>query len=406
MAIKVSLRQKKISKGRKSLYLDFYPPIPHPETSEPTRRQFLSFYIFEPIKFSRRKNSKGEVIEKPIYSDDTSIHQSHLQHNEDTLKKAESIRTKKDKALNENSDLSELEKRLIEKDKAERELGEQCFIKYFTKLANKRKASNHDNWVSALKYLDTFADGSIKFGDLNLKFLEDFKEYLLEAKSNRSNKTTLSQNTAASYFNKVKAALKQAYKDGNLQHDLNSKIDCIDTIDIIKDTLTLEELNTIVKTDFSNTLCKKIAMFSALTGLPFIEMENLIWGNIDSSETFGIRIKMIRQKTKKAYYVNIGDQAYSLLGDRKEYNEKVFEGLKDKDRYQDFQLLLAKAGIQKQMTFHDLRHTYGVIQIDYETDLYTLQGNMGHSSPRQTMKYGKISDRKKREAANNVKLDM
>ena len=50
MTIKVALRQKKISKGRKSLYLDFYPPIPHPETGEPTRREFLGMYIFEKPK--------------------------------------------------------------------------------------------------------------------------------------------------------------------------------------------------------------------------------------------------------------------------------------------------------------------------------------------------------------------
>lgn len=50
MAIKVTLRKKAISKGRKSLYLDFYPPIPHPKTGKPTRREFLGMYIFEKPK--------------------------------------------------------------------------------------------------------------------------------------------------------------------------------------------------------------------------------------------------------------------------------------------------------------------------------------------------------------------
>jgi integrase len=57
------------------------------------------------------------------------------------------------------------------------------------------------------------------------------------------------------------------------------------------------------------------------------------------------------------------------------------------------------------MTFHDLRHSYGVIQIDLGTDLYTLQGNMGHATSRQTMLYGKISDARKREAAERIKLE-
>ena len=38
MAIKVKLRQKPISGNRLALYLDFYPPIPHPETGKPTRK--------------------------------------------------------------------------------------------------------------------------------------------------------------------------------------------------------------------------------------------------------------------------------------------------------------------------------------------------------------------------------
>ncbi len=38
MTTKVKLRQKSISGSKQSLYLDFYPAIPHPETGEPTRR--------------------------------------------------------------------------------------------------------------------------------------------------------------------------------------------------------------------------------------------------------------------------------------------------------------------------------------------------------------------------------
>ena len=56
MTIKVTLRDKPISKGRKSLYLDFYPPISHPETGKPTRREFLGLYTFEKPKTSTDKH--------------------------------------------------------------------------------------------------------------------------------------------------------------------------------------------------------------------------------------------------------------------------------------------------------------------------------------------------------------
>lgn len=50
MAIKVELRTKPISGNRQSLYLDFYPPIPHPETGEPTRREFLNLFLVNEIE--------------------------------------------------------------------------------------------------------------------------------------------------------------------------------------------------------------------------------------------------------------------------------------------------------------------------------------------------------------------
>ena len=379
MAIKVKLRQKKISEGRHSLYLDFYPAIPHPETGEPTRREFLKMYLFDKPK---------DFVDK--------------QHNKETLQLAEQIRQKRENHINKPEIYTGYEKEQLKI----KEQGEHNFVSYFKSLADKRKASNHDNWVSAYNYLETFTKGNLKFADLNEKFCNEFKEYLLTTKSNKSNKVTLAQNSAVSYFNKLKATLKQAYKDGYLPSDLNGKIECIEPQETISQTLTIEELNTLAKTECKNPLLKKYVLFSALTGMPFKEMQNLNWGQVELSKTFGIRIKMIRQKTGKPYLINISEQAYSLMGERKEQTDKVFEGINNRDRYYFFPLWLAEAGIKKDMTFHDLRHTYGCLQIDAGTDIYTLQGNMGHSTPRQSMNYGKISDQRKREAADKIKLDL
>lgn len=379
MAIKVKLREKKISGDRQSLYLDFYPAIPHPETGSPTRREFLGMYIFDKAK---------TPIDK--------------QHNKETLQIAEQIRQKRENHLNKPEIYTGYEKEQLKI----RERSEQDFVAYFKSLADKRKASNHGNWVSAYKYLEKYTNGNLKFADLNEKFCNEFKEYLLTTKSNKSSKTTLAQNSAASYFNKLKATLKQAYKDGYLSSDLNSKIKCIEAQEPIKQTLTIEELNILAKTPCKYSLLKEYVLFSALTGMAFKEMQNLHWGQVERSETFGIRVKMIRQKTGKPYLINISEQAYLLMGERKEQDDKVFEGINNRDRYYFFPLWLAEAGIKKAMTFHDLRHTYGCLQIDAGTDVYTLQGNMGHSTPRQSMMYGKISDQRKRAAADKIKLDL
>lgn len=385
MATKVSLRQKKISKGRKSLYLDFYPPIPHPKTGKPTRREFLGLYIFEKPK---------TPIDK--------------QHNTETLKIGESIRQKRENFLNKPEIYSEYEKEQLRK----KELGEQCFIEYFTKLANKRKASNHDNWVSALNYLNAFTNGSLKFADLNQKFLEDFKEYLLTTKSNKSNKTTLSQNSAVSYFNKVKAALKQAYKDGILQTDLNAKISPIKEAETRREYLTLDELNKLVKTDCNNPLLKRAALFSALTGLRFSDIQKMTWGELEYINGQGYFLNFNQKKTKGVEVLPISEQAYSFTEGAENpkdmpQDKNVFEGLKY-SAYQNKHLFqwIGAAGITKDITFHCFRHTFATLQLFNGTDIYTVSKMLGHKDLKTTQIYAKIVDEAKRTAANKIKLDL
>lgn len=379
MAIKVKLREKAISGNRQSLYLDFYPAIPHPETGEPTRREFLGLYLFDKAK---------NPIDK--------------QHNKETLQLAEQIRQKRENHLNKPEIYTgyELEQKRI------KERGEQNFVAYFKTLADKRKASNHDNWVSAYNYLETFTKGNLKFADLNEKFCNEFKEYLLTTKSNKSNKVTLAQNSAVSYFNKLKATLKQAYKDGYLPSDLNGKIQPVKQAETQRNFLTIEELNSLVKTECNNPLLKRAALFSALTGLRFSDIKNLVWGELEYIEGNGYFIQFKQQKTKGVEMMPISEQAYSLLGERKEPTDKVFEGLtysayENKHLYQ----WIGAAGITKDITFHCFRHTFATLQLSKGTDIYTVSKMLGHRELKTTQIYAKIIDQTKREAADKIQLD-
>jgi len=71
-----------------------------------------------------------------------------------------------------------------------KEQGEKNFVEYFKKLADKRTDLNRGNWISAYQYLETFTKGTLKFEDLNETICNDFKDYLLPAKSKRRDKTT------------------------------------------------------------------------------------------------------------------------------------------------------------------------------------------------------------------------
>jgi integrase len=379
MAIKVRLRKKAISGNRQSLYLDFYPAIAHPETGEPTRREFLGLYLFDKAK---------NPIDK--------------QHNKETLQLGEQIRQKRENHLNKPEVYTGYEREQLKI----KEQGERNFVEYFKALANKRKASNYDNWVSALNYLETFTKGKLRFADLNEGFCNDFKEYLLTTKSNKSNKTTLAQNSAVSYFNKLKAALKQAYKDGYLPSDLNGKVQPVKQAETQRKFLTIEELNSLVKTECNNSLLKRAALFSALTGLRFSDIKNLVWGELEYIEGNGYFIKFKQQKTKGVEMMPISQQAYSLLGERQELTERVFEGL-TYSAYENKHLAkwIGLAGIEKDITFHCFRHTFATLQLSKGTDIYTVSKMLGHRELKTTQVYAKIIDQTKREAADKIKLD-
>ncbi|MGZ5134514.1 MAG: condensation domain-containing protein, partial [Flavitalea sp.] len=87
-----------------------------------------------------------------------------------------------------------------------------------------------------------FQEVQLSFKDLNESFCNDFKEYLLTTQSRKSKKVRLSQNSTVSYFNKFKATLKQAHKEGYLEIDLNKRIETIKQEETKREYLTFEEV--------------------------------------------------------------------------------------------------------------------------------------------------------------------
>lgn len=392
MATKVTLRQKPISGNRQSLYLDFYPPTKHPETGELTRREFLSKYIFG--KLDKEGNLDKKVHRK--------LHPLQQIHDENTITIAKQIKVGRQNILDKPEIYTDHEKQQLKI----KEKGEQNFVTYFKKLADKRKGGNSDNWLSAYNYLETFTGGHLKFADLDETFCNDFKEYLQTTKSNKSKAATLSQNSTVSYFNKLKATLKQAYKDGYLQQDLNAKVEPIKAAETRRNFLTLEEVNSLVKTDCKNLLMKRAALFSILTGLRISDIQKLQWSELHHSKANGYFIQFRQEKTEGEEMLPISEQAYSLLGERGKPTDKIFQGLKY-SAYENKYLYqwIKDAGITKKITFHSFRHTFACLQLANGTDIYTLSKMLGHRELKTTQIYAKVIDQTKRTAADKIKLD-
>lgn len=315
---------------------------------------------------------------------------------------AEQIRQRRENELNKPEIYSESERELLRL----KEKGEQDFVTYFKSLMKFRKGSNYSNWDSALNYLEDYTGGSVKFVDLNAQYLNGFRQYLLNTKSKRSDKQKLSINSAMSYFNKVKAALKQAYEEEYLKVDLNRKVKGIKEEETEREYLTPDEIEALWNTPFELDKYKKATFFSILTGMRFVDIQKLTWGEVEQFDEVRYNIKFRQQKTKGSEVLPIPEQAFMLLGERKEPNDKVFEGLKYSayinEKLSDW---VKNAGIKKEITFHCFRHTFAVIQLLNKTDIFTLMKLLGHRDLKTTLIYAKIADSMKNEAAEKMNFN-
>lgn len=375
--MKVFLRKKKLSGGRQTLYLDFYPPIHHPATGKKTRREFLKLYTYD----------------KPDGA-------AQREHNKETILLAENVRAQRQIKIQAGNFGFMLESRRKED-----------FIKYYEDLCKSRNSSkgNYDNWQSSLNYFKAFTGSKCLMEDVTERLCNDFREYLLKQDSikYKNNPKRLSQNAAHSYFNKFRAAVAQAFQEKLLEENPCLRVKGIKQVETDRAYLTMEELNKLAKTPCDPPLLKQAALFSALTGLRWIDLKQLTWDKIHHSKADGYTINFRQKKTGGFEVLNISDQAYSFLGDRGKSNEPVFLGLE----YSAWMLMklkdwLTAAEIYKKITFHNFRHTYATLLLYKGTDIYTVSKMLGHRNVKTTQVYAKVVDKLKIEAANKIKLDL
>lgn len=282
------------------------------------------------------------------------------------------------------------------------------FINYIELLTEKRKDSkgNYGNWDSMLKHLKTYIPMDITFAEVDRKFVQGFREYLDKDAKTKSNQN-LSQNSKYSYFNKFRAALKQAVKDGIIPTNPSEGVEAFKQGEPQREFLTLEELQAAVQAECEIPQMKTAFIFSCLTGLRWSDINKLRWSEVQYSNEMGYYIRFRQKKTKGAETLPISEQAFSLLGERQDKDERVFKGLRYSAWHNlKLQQWMMRAGISKTITFHCARHTYATLQLSAGTDIYTVSKLLGHRELKTTQIYAKIIDQQKKEAANRIKLDL
>lgn len=362
--MKVTLR-KRNQGGMTSLYLDYY---------NAGKRKFESLKLF--------------LIPNPK----TPLERTQ---NNKTKELAETIRAQR-----------QLELQSGEYGFHDKEKQKGSLIVYMRMLTDKRKDStgNWGNWDSMVKHLEAFSTFDTPFSKIDRKYVQNFKEYLDKKAKTKSNES-LSQNSKYSYFNKFKAGIKQAVKDGIIQNNPAESVEGFKQGEPEREFLTLEELQAVAKAECDIPQLKTAFLFSCLSGLRWSDINKLVWSEVQHSNEMGYYIRFTQQKTKGVETQPISEQAFELLGERQGKDERVFKGLKYSAWHNlKLQQWVMRAGISKTITFHCARHTYATLQLTMGTDIYTVSKLLGHRELKTTQIYAKVIDEKKKEAANRIKF--
>jgi integrase len=320
---KVTLRKRAVTGAKESLYLDFYPPVRDPFTMRKTRRESLGIYTY-----AKPRNE----IEKEF--------------NHEMMVKAEAIRGIRVQSLiNEEFGFLDKNKKKVD------------FLSYFEAIAQ----TKNQKWTKVYKHFSNFVKGKCTFGDVTVELCSKFRDYLLNAQQLAHKGFKISQNSAAGYFSTFRALLKIAYKDKFFRENLNERLDSIDTTDVKKEYLTLDEVKKLAKTPCKIPVLRAASLFSCMTGLRISDILKLNWEEILPASEGGYCMRLRTQKTETETTLPISDEAFELCGERS--IGKVFKGLERSMTQQPLKNWIKNAGINKKITFHCFRHTFATLQL-------------------------------------------
>lgn len=388
----VTLRKRPIKNNTQySFYLDYYPGYRDESTMKVMRHESLGIYIY-----AKPRNKMEQ------------------DYNQKMTEKAEAIRCRRfESIVNERYDFFDKEK----------ESGD--FLEYFQRLADKKDSGNGLRYHQIFAHFQKFTNGKCTFGEINVDLCNKFMEYLLNEavsgksvrKANQAGTTCSSKqksqpkplrhNTASQYWSGFRAVLHTAYKEHKIKENPNGFLDKIDFEPTMKEWLSSDELVRLAQTECKDPRVKTAFLFACLTGLRVSDIIALTWGKIQPYGNNEMHVHTRMKKTHEIINNPVSKEALELIGyEEGKHNpqERVLPGLRYGTITKILPRWIASAGITKHITFHSSRHTFGSLQIEAGTGIYTVKHLLGHKNVSTTAIYAEMNDPLKRQSVNRITL--
>lgn len=353
----VKLRKRKNSDGTTSLYLDIY----HNGKRE--------YEFLKHLKLNKAANPLDR------------------QANKENLLLAEKIMIKRaqDLSANDYSIITDTGKKTIVTE----------WMQSFIDTYKKKDKRNLQGALNRFKdFLIQEKKQGLTFGSLTELVISDYQDYLIEHSQGEG---------ASSYFSRFKKMVKQAYRQKMIKENPAAEVKTKQGKAKRKDIMTMDEISLLAQTETESTEVKRAFLFSCVTGLRWSDIKSLTWESINLKEAHMIpRIN----KTNEDAYIELNDTAIELLGKKGKSSDLVFNLPTANGANKTVKAWVKRAGIEKKITWHNARHSFGTNLIFHGADVTTTSRLMSHTSTKHTGRYVRTAAELKRRATDQLNISL
>lgn len=300
--------------------------------------------------------------------------------------------------------------------------GRTNLVNYCREISEDYKSNDQTSCVNLMenmiRRLIAYRGENITLNQVDKEYLLGFIDFLdhetntfdQKSKDSKKKPKPISDVYKEALYNRLMVALNKAERDGLIVKNPGNSIDrrlkphaqqkerCY---------LTLEEIKQIIAVEYNyKNDIKNAFLFCCFCGLRHSDVVKLTWGEIVTAPDGSTMIQTQMKKTKKLIVIPLSDNALAFLPERgkAKKSDLVFPNLPDQPGNADVRLkvIIKKAGIDKNVTFHVARHTFATLTLTYGADLYTVSKLLGHANVKTTQIYAKIVDENKRKAVNLI----
>ena len=394
------LMGRALSDGRDSLYLEFYfgkveVTSKNGTTYKKNERtnEILGLYIWQAPRtpLERKQNKETLEIAKRI----------RFERGQELLERAEGYRLKKNKDIDFLEWMWGYYERYTKADKRHINRAHDFFIDFlidpenkftpkpdWTKEERKKAADKKEKRKRGLK---------IKPQQLTKEMMVSFTDYLQKRFRGEG---------AHTLYARFKKVIKAAVEDDVIRKNPCTGVSIkIDGGTLKKDVLSIEEMQRLIATHYNgeNPDIRRAFIFCLYTGLRWCDVKDLTFANVDYSNQL---LKFEQTKTKghssaSSVVIPINDGLLGLIG-KGERTELIFPLPSHNMCLKALRHWVARANIDKHITWHCARHSFAVNILNNGANIKTVASLLGHSGLKHTEKYTRAVDSLKEAAINSL----